>query len=121
MSLLTTVNEASPGQPYAPDVGNLPYGVRYNLTWNPVLAAPTPTLSTIIGVPGLTNNAPVSATVQLGARGSQNIVDAWNCRLLASYVESQSIYIWITANGSGANGQPLDNSNYGISWSVTGD
>lgn len=120
MSLLSSVNESAPGAPYSPDIGNLPYGVSYNLCWSVLLNNP-PTLASFIEVPGLTSNAPISANVQLRATTQSNITDANGCRLTAVAVELPYLYFYVTASGGGTGGRPSDNSNFGISWSVTGD
>lgn len=120
MSLLTSVNESSPGATYSPDIGNLPYGVSYGLSWSVILNDP-PTLVSFIEVPGLTSNSPISANVQLGAIGQSNITDANGCRLTAVAINLPYLNFYVTASGTGTSGRPSDNANFGISWSVTGD
>jgi hypothetical protein len=106
--------------PVVEDVEGLPYGVSYNNGWTP-LGGGTSTISTIIQVPGIQLGSPVHCTVQLKARGQQNLTDAVNCWITAAYVTPGQIFVYVYAGGTGTNGAPVDNANYGISWVVSGN
>jgi hypothetical protein len=94
-------------------------GVSYNNGWTKVLDTPDPrVLSTIINVPGLQPGTPLSCTLQFKTRGTQPVLDGYNCWLIGAYATTNSIYIWINGGGGGTEGRPVDNENFGISWAL---
>jgi len=101
------------------NVAGFPYGISYNNNWTFNIG--TNYLYTTITVPGLVNNTPLSCAVQLKTRGQQNITDSLNCWIMNAISFQDTIYIYLYAGGTGTNGQPLDNANFGISWAVVGD
>ena len=101
------------------NVTGFPYGISYNNGWTPLTG--TNTLSTIISVPGLQLNTPLSCTLQSKGRSTQNIVDCVNCWLVSAYASPNQIFIQINNGGGGTDGAPVDNANFGISWAIAGD
>ena len=102
------------------DVVGAQADIAYNNSWTQLLTSP-PVLSTIILVPGLQPNTPLSCTIQCKTRGQQNITDTANCWLMSAYASTGQIYIYLYGGGGGTNGAPVDNANFGVSWAVVGD
>ena len=101
------------------DIVGAQAGLAYNLTWNVV--AGTSFLGAVIPVPGLQQETPLSCTLQPSASSAAAITDAYNCWLIAAYAFGNQIQVYIYAGGTGTNGQPANNANFGVSWAVVGD
>jgi len=86
------------------EVTGNPYGIAYNNGWTQLLTSP-PVLSTVILVPGLQANTPLSCSIQCKTRGQQNITDTANCWLMSAYATTGQIYIYLYGGGGGTNGE----------------
>jgi len=102
------------------NVEGYPYGISYNNGWSVLVDSPR-ILSTIITIPGLVSNTPMSCSVQIKTRTAQNILDTQTCWLMSQYATGNSLYLYLSGGGTGTNGGPVDNANFGISWEVVGD
>jgi hypothetical protein len=96
-----------------------PYGLSYNNNW--VVNVGKNYLYTIISVPGLVNNTPLSCSIQMKGRTDQDITEAEGCWLITAIAFQDNIYVYIYAGGSGEGGRPVDTTRFGISWAIAGD
>lgn len=96
-------------------------GVKYNPSWTP-FASDTAYIGTVIQVPGLVAGTPVQVTIQSKTLTDQALKDAANCWLVTALsIFPNRIYVYCNAGGAGANGTPVDNADFGLSWAVTGN
>ena len=112
MSLLTTVQEATPGNYYFQLDGGttnaLPSGISSDLSW---AAGPSGTYYTTISVPGATPSTIFTVTAST-AQG--NITDALNCWIVTAYgsaLAGGGLLVYVAAN-------PSTPATFKISWAV---
>lgn len=119
MSLLPTGVVVAPGNNYFvsrdAEIEGPSAGVRFDPPWTP---SPGSTIGTVIQVPGLIADTPVTVTLQAKSISATTIADAQDCWLITSQAVQDRIYVYCYAGGSGAGGAPLSNTQFGISWSV---
>jgi len=119
MSLLPTGVVVAPGNNYFvsrdAEIDGPLAGVRFNPPWTP---SPGGSIGTVIQVPGLIANTPVTVSLQASSITATTIADAQACWLITAQAVQDRIYVYCAAGGSGANGSPLNNADFGISWSV---
>jgi hypothetical protein len=114
MSLLTTVQEATPGNYYFQldngTTGALPAGIASNLTWAAGPAG-SGTYFATIPVPGATPSTIFTVTA---STAQSNITDALNCWIVTSYgsaLAGGGLLVYVAAN-------PASTANFKISWAV---
>jgi hypothetical protein len=111
MSLLTTVQESTPGNYYFQldaGSGGLSTGIASNLTWAP---GPSGTYFATIPVPGATPNTVFSV---IASSTQSNITDALNCWIVTSYgtaLAGGGLLVYVAAN-------PASTATFKISWAV---
>ena len=112
MSLLTTVQEATPGNYYFQlDNGTtnaLPAGIASDLTW---AAGPSGTYYATIPVPGATPSTIFTVTA---STAQSNITDALNCWIVTSYgtaLAGGGLLVYVAA-------LPAAPASFKISWAV---
>ena len=116
MSLLTSVTETSPGNFFFIQNPGYPIsGVRYSNNWT---AGVSSTIQTTIPVLGLKAGTPVQVSTQTSGGSSQDLTDAINCWVVTAKALDNNINVWVAAGGGGTGGAPVNNANYGLSWSV---
>jgi hypothetical protein len=91
-------------------------GVQYNNNW--YHGTYSNAITANIAVPGLVPGTPVQITTQLANYAQSNVNDGANCWVIAGISLSDNITAVVANGGSGSNGQPSDNANYGLSWIV---
>ena len=121
MSLLPSGVCLSPGNNYFaknPDQNTLVglAGFKTGNLWS--TSALSGVIYTAIPVPGMTPANVAQVTVSLTNVGSQNLTDAQDCWLVATACGTNQILVYIAGGGGGTNGQPVNNSQYGLSWTV---
>jgi hypothetical protein len=122
MSLLPTGVVVAPGNNYflANDtaIPGAQSGVSYGNTWSVEAGS---VLGTIITVPGLVAGTAVQTSVQSRTTAAGSLVDCEQCWLItAGTLAPNKIYVYVKAGGTGTNGRPFYNADYGISWVVVG-
>jgi len=116
MSLLTSVTERAPGDFFFEQKPVYPItGVRYSNNWT---AGVSSTIQTTIPAPGLKAGTPVQVSTQTSGGSSQDLTDATNCWVISAKALDDAINVWVAAGGGGTGGAPVNNANYGLSWSV---